>query len=42
MKKYIPLFIFVLYSVAAFSQAGKKPVAKEKPPTQKEMEAMVK
>jgi tetratricopeptide (TPR) repeat protein len=42
MKKYIPLFIFVLCSVAAFSQAGKKTAAKEKPPTQKEMEAMMK
>lgn len=42
MKKYIPLFIFILYSVATFSQAGKKPFAKEKPPTQKEMEAMMK
>ena len=42
MKKYISLLIFFLCTVAAFSQAGKKPVAKEKPPTKKEMEAMMK
>lgn len=42
MKKSISLFIFFLCTVAVFSQAGKKPVAKEKPPTQKEMEAMMK
>ena len=42
MKKYISLFIFILCTIAAFSQTGKKSVAKEKPPTQKEMEAMMK
>jgi tetratricopeptide (TPR) repeat protein len=42
MKKSILLFVLILISVCIFSQPGNKPKPKEKPPTQKEMEAMMK
>jgi tetratricopeptide (TPR) repeat protein len=42
MKKSILLFVSILISVCTFSQPGNKPKAKEKPPTQKEMEDMMK
>ncbi len=42
MKKYLLLISMLLVMVATFAQPGKKPVAKEKPPTQKEMDEMMK
>ena len=42
MKKYLLVFVLLFVMAAAFSQAGKKPPAKEKPPTQKEMDDMMK
>ena len=42
MKKYLLAFILLLAMCAAFAQTGKKPPVKEKPPTQKEMDEMMK
>ncbi len=42
MKKYLIVFMMMLAMVSAFAQAKKKPAAKEKPPTQKEMDEMMK
>jgi tetratricopeptide (TPR) repeat protein len=42
MKKCLLAISMLLVMAAAFSQPGKKPPAKEKPPTQKEMDAMLK
>ena len=42
MKKYLFVFVLLFVFTAAFSQPGKKPAAKEKPPTQKEMNEMMK
>ena len=38
MKKYLLVFVWLFIVAAAFAQPGKKPAAKEKAPTQKEME----
>ena len=42
MKKHLLVFILLLAVGAAFAQPGKKPAAKQKAPTQKEMEEMMK
>ena len=42
MKKYLLLVVSLLIVAAAFSQPAKKPAAKEKPPTQKEVNEMMK
>lgn len=42
MKKYLLAFILLLAMETTFAQPGKKPPAKEKPPTQSEMEKMMK
>ncbi|HEY6062165.1 MAG TPA: hypothetical protein VIV35_01075, partial [Chitinophagaceae bacterium] len=42
MKKYFLTFTLLLTAIIVFAQPGKKPVAKEKAPTQKEMEDMMK
>jgi hypothetical protein len=42
MKNYLLALILLLSISAAFAQTGKKPVVKEKPPTQKEMDDMMK
>jgi len=42
MKKILFVFVFLLSMSATFAQPGKKPAAKDKPPTQKEMEDMMK
>jgi hypothetical protein len=42
MKKYFFLLFFLSVSFFSLAQPGKKPAAKEKPPTQKEMEDMMK
>ena len=42
MLRVIILFVLILFSTLSFAQPGKKPVVKEKPPTQKEMEDMMK
>ena len=42
MKNYLLALILLLSISAAFAQTGKKPLAKEKPPTQKEMDDMMK
>src|SRR6187399_2567973 len=42
MKKYLLVFVWLFIVVAGFSQTGKKPAAKDKPPTQKEMDEMMK
>ncbi|MGZ8549688.1 MAG: hypothetical protein ACXWV2_03455, partial [Chitinophagaceae bacterium] len=41
MKKYLLAFIMLLVMGAVNAQAVKKPVAKEKPPTQSEMDKML-
>ncbi|HZI52804.1 MAG TPA: hypothetical protein VFD56_03840, partial [Chitinophagaceae bacterium] len=41
MKKYLLVFVLLFVIATAFTQAGKKPPAKEKPPTQKEMDDMM-
>lgn len=41
MKKYLLTCILPVIVVAAFAQPGKKPVAKQKAPTQKEMDKML-
>jgi len=40
--KYLLVFVLLFVTSAAFSQPGKKPPAKEKPPTQKEINDMMK
>src|SRR5690242_6766963 len=42
MKKYSVLLLFVLMTCAVIAQPNKKPPQQEKPPTQKEMEEMMK
>lgn len=42
MKKYSCLFVLLTACLFSFAQPGKKPAPKEKPPTQKEMEDMMK
>src|SRR5437868_549292 len=42
MKKYYCLITALLFTVIVSAQPGKKPAPKEKPPTQKEMEDMMK
>ncbi|MFC0774882.1 tetratricopeptide repeat protein [Terrimonas alba] len=42
MKKYLLVISMLLAIAATFAQTGKKPPAKEKPPTQKEMADMMK
>lgn len=42
MKKYPLVIIMLLVMAATSAQTGKKPPAKEKPPTQKEMDEMMK
>jgi tetratricopeptide (TPR) repeat protein len=42
MKKYFFILVILLAATIVFAQPGKKPVPKEKPPTQKEMEEMMK
>lgn len=42
MKRYILSFLLLLIIATAIGQAKKKPPAKEKPPTQKEMDEMMK
>lgn len=42
MKKSLFAFMLMFFTVAAFAQPGKKPPPKEKPPTQKEMEDLMK
>ena len=42
MKKYFFILAILFAANIAFAQPGKKPVAKEKPPTQKEMDEMMK
>ncbi|HEX7905334.1 MAG TPA: tetratricopeptide repeat protein [Chitinophagaceae bacterium] len=42
MKRYLLVFVLLFVMAAAFSQPGKKLAAKEKPPTQKEMNDMMK
>src|SRR6187399_3412150 len=42
MKKYLLGFVLLFVMGTAFSQPGKKPAAKDKPPTQKEMDEMMK
>src|SRR5262245_46649568 len=41
MKKYLLLFVLLLFTAASFCQSGKKPATKEKPPTQKELDVMM-
>ena len=42
MKKYLFVFVLLFVMAAAFSQVDKKPAAKDKPPTQKEIDEMMK
>lgn len=42
MKKYHLVFLLLFVTAAAFSQPGKKPGSGEKPPTQKEIDNMMK
>ena len=42
MKKYFFLITLLFVTAVAFAQPGKKPAPKEKPPTQKEMDDMMK
>ena len=42
MKKYFFTIAILFAATIAFAQPGKKPAAKEKPPTQKEMDEMMK
>src|SRR6185295_8044880 len=42
MKRILLAFVLLFVTAAAFTQVPKKPDAKEKPPTQKEMDDMMK